>query len=607
MTEAMTTGSSRLGRASGALLIAAAALANAVFLHWLWRQHLNWGIWDWDFQASLVEAARSSILDFGQLPLWNPWMGGGGSLIGNPMSSTFSPSFLPMLAFGTVLGFKVCIWIYLLIAQVGTFLFARRIRLDPMPAILAALVFSWGGAFAQHLAHGHIGWIGYAWVPFILVALHGSVQRLQLLTIGAGGLFLAFSWLDGGAYHYLFVPFFVGIYAIGLSHQERSLRPLIAVAAFGGVALGLAAIEIVPVAESVALFPRKTASVNNYYGAPFVPTAIDLFYQAFLSRDQAHRQELWMPFILNVGSYVGILPLLLAGVGAALRPVRVVPIAVSFVLMLLVCLGGTLPIDLWALLHQLPGFDSMMVPMRLRILPLFCIGILAGAGLQAVSRSAGLAKAGPGLAIATIAWVAIDLFLVNAPVYKVAYSVPPMNIERRADFGHHDLSPYRKIYKQTALYPLWPNVPTAVFPAVLENAGVAREGFPLTWPHRAIPFEHPKYPGAEIISVGPGSKLLGHSVSPNRLSFSVRGDGGTVVINQNYWPGWQVVSGEARLVYSHRGLLGVLLPEGEQTLVLEYRPASFRVGAALTLATLFGFGGLAVWSRQRSHASRVAS
>ncbi|MBW2245265.1 MAG: hypothetical protein JRH01_25120 [Deltaproteobacteria bacterium] len=511
------------------------------------------------------------------------------------------------LAFGTVLGFKLCIWLYLLIAQVGTFLFARRIRLDPMPAVLAALIFSWGGAFAQHLAHGHIGWIGYAWVPFILVALHGCAQRLRLLTIGAGGLFLALSWLDGGAYHYLFVPLFVGIYASTLSLQERNLRPLVAVAAFGVVALGLAAVEIVPVAESVFLFPRKTASVNNYYGAPFVPTAIDLLYQAFLSRDQAHRREAWMPFILNVGSYVGVLPLLLAGVGAALRPVRIAPIVASFVLMLLVCLGGTLPIDLWAWLHQLPGFDSMMVPMRLRILPLFCIGILAGAGLQAVTRSGWLAKAGPGVAIATIAWVAIDLFLVNGPIFKVAYAVPPMEIERSAHFRHYDLSPYRETYQSTALYPLWPNVPTAVFPAVLENAGVAREGFPLTWPHRAFSFDHANYPGAEIFSIGPGSELVSSSISPNRISFSVRGEGGRVVINQNFWPGWQVVSGEARLVYSHQDLLGVLLPAGEQTLVLEFRPASFRIGASLTLATVFGFGGLVVWNRKHARASSVVS
>ncbi|MCP5071072.1 MAG: hypothetical protein GY946_31295 [bacterium] len=603
----MTSEMRESGHLQGALLIAAATLANVGFLHWIWRHVHNWGIWDWDFQAALMEAARTSIVDFGQLPLWNPWMGGGGSLIGNPMSSTFSPSFLPMLAFGTVLGFKICILIYLLIAQIGTYLLARRIRLDRMPAVLAALVFSWGGAFAQHLAHGHIGWIGYAWVPFILVALHGCTDRLRLSTVGAGGLFLALSWLDGGAYHYLFVPLFVGIYAAVLSVQERTLRPLAAVALVGGVALGLAAVEIVPVAEAVFLHPRKTLAVNNYYGAPFVPTAIDLFYQAFLSRDQAHRPEAWMPFILNVGSYVGLLPLLLAGVGVALRPVRIGPIAISFALMLLVCLGGTLPIDLWALLHQLPGFDSMMVPMRLRILPLLCLAILAGAGLQALIRSGWLTKAGGGVAVGVIGWVAIDLFLVNAPIFKVAYSTPPMEIEPRSDFVHHDLSPYREIYERTALYPLWPNVPTAIFPAVLENAGIAREGFPTSWPHRAYPFDHPHYPGAEIISVGPGSELLSHTFTPNRLSFSVRGEGGTVVINQNYWPGWKVVSGKSRLVYSHQGLLGVLLPAGEQTLVIEFFPTSFYVGASLTLATLLGLGGLMIWSQRRAHASSVVS
>ena len=162
-----------LGARSGAALVALAALANAGFLHAIWSHFDHWGIWDWDFTAALMEAARRSILEFGQLPLWNPWVGGGQTLVGHPLTAVFGPSFLPVLAFGTVAGLKIIILLYLLIAQIGSFLLARRVALDVLPAVFAALLFSWGGVFAQHLAHGHYGWIGYAWLPFVLVALHG--------------------------------------------------------------------------------------------------------------------------------------------------------------------------------------------------------------------------------------------------------------------------------------------------------------------------------------------------------------------------------------------------------------------------------------------------
>ena len=115
------------------LLIGALALLliDVFFLRWVWAHFDHWGFWDWDYQQSLLEAARISILEYGQLPLWNLWLGGGVSLAGNSLGHAWAPSFLWVLAFGTIAGLKLCIAFYVLVAQIGMWRLARIRGVDP--------------------------------------------------------------------------------------------------------------------------------------------------------------------------------------------------------------------------------------------------------------------------------------------------------------------------------------------------------------------------------------------------------------------------------------------------------------------------------------------
>jgi hypothetical protein len=568
--------------------VALAILADAVFLNPLWRRLDHYGIWDWDFSAALMEAGRQSLLGFGQIPLWNPWMGGGSTLVGHPLGAVFSPSFLLVLPFGTVVGLKLCMALYLLIAQVGTFRLGRRQGLGVLPAALAALVFSWGGVFAQHLAHGHIGWIGYAWLPFVLLALEGSRERLHVQALVAGGLAVALSWLDGNAYHYVTVPLLAGLWALGLAIEDRNLRPLAAVSVIGVLGLLLSAVELVPVAEMVRAYPRKTGLENNFYGLSYAPTAWQLLHQAFLSRSQAHTPDAWMPYVINVGAYVGVVPVLLAAAAAALRPRRVALVGVLFVLTLWMCLGPAAPLDLWALLHHLPAFDSMQVPMRIRVLPLLLLALLAGHGLEAVVAWRPRAGRARVVAAALVALVAVDLFLVNGPVYEVASAVPPIEVERRPDLVHLRRAPWKRVYEETAVRPVWDNWPTASYPAIRANVGVLLDFWPLTWPKAPIAHDDPRHPGAEAWGLRPDVEVREVEITPNRVTVTVSGAGGTVLVNQNHHPGWRVVKG-ARGIARHRGLIAVVgVPPGEGEFTIAFRPTSFFVGAGISIAAALG-------------------
>jgi uncharacterized membrane protein YfhO len=77
---------------------------------------------------------------------------------------------------------------------------------------------------------------------------------------------------------------------------------------------------------------------------------------------------------------------------------------------------------------------------------------------------------------------------------------------------------------------------------------------------------------------------------------------GLLVIGQNYYPGWRATVNGAqteilRVNYTQQA---VLLPAGENRIVLEFRPVSFMVGAAISGLSLIGLIFLMWRTRRRS-------
>ena len=252
-------------------------------------------------------------------------------------------------------------------------------------------MFSFGAVYAQRLTHGQFEWIAIAWVPFVLIAIDRMIERPTLRAACGGGVFYSLIVLDGGPYQFAFFGVFLAIYAGVRAIELRNLRPLVGLASLGGVAVGIAAIKLIPVFELVGRYPRAT-SEDPFYGAPFTPGTLDVLYQMFLSRAQAHDPELWMPYVLNVGSYVGVVPLLLAGFAVVALPRKHLSWILSGFIALWISLGPAAPIDLWHYLHQLPGLSMLRVPSRFNVYALLCIALLAGAGGAGGDRGADLER-----------------------------------------------------------------------------------------------------------------------------------------------------------------------------------------------------------------------
>ena len=76
-----------------------------------------------DEQALLPyeEAARKTVLEFHQLPLWDPYYCGGMDMLGTPQSRFASPTFLLTLLFGTLRGQALTAFLMYFLGLEGTF------------------------------------------------------------------------------------------------------------------------------------------------------------------------------------------------------------------------------------------------------------------------------------------------------------------------------------------------------------------------------------------------------------------------------------------------------------------------------------------------------
>ncbi len=117
-----------------------------------------------------ADAVRLSILKFHQFPWWNPWAMAGQPLFADPASvAVLMPDTLCVIAFGTVVGLKLVILLYVLVGYEGSrqlcrYLFGPSALVSGasvIPVIIPAL--------ALHFNEGHIIFVIFYLFPWLLL------------------------------------------------------------------------------------------------------------------------------------------------------------------------------------------------------------------------------------------------------------------------------------------------------------------------------------------------------------------------------------------------------------------------------------------------------
>lgn len=362
--------------------LAALALALWPFLYF-WRAALGLGVFFVGDMALFwypTRAAYAAALHAGQLPMWVRAMFGGFPLFAEMQTGALYPPHLVLyFLLPTDLALNWDVLLHLAWMGLGVFFLARRLRMGTAGAFLAALVYACGG-----LAQGRIGHLNVlstvAWMPWILFLYErwSEYRRggdLSLLTLALAAVILI------GHPQFALLSFLL-FAAYGLARSFGLLpgpgykRDWLAAAGAGALAVGVAAVQVLPTLELAAWSSRTVGAIADF-GVSFSlhPLQIALLLDPFVQGNPYPQVS------VEVTAYLGLVPLLLSGSLLMVRRDRVVLFWLSVAAAaLFFALGSYNPFYRLILSQVMPSF--FRAPARFLYLLYFSLALLAGLGLD---------------------------------------------------------------------------------------------------------------------------------------------------------------------------------------------------------------------------------
>ena len=409
------------------------------------------------------------------------------------------------------------------------------------------------------------------YAPWAIALFYLSIQRRRLTLAAYSGLVMGLMYFEGGIYAVPQTALILTLLAATLSIQTRSFYPLLILALIGAWTAGFAAVKLLPTLSFFGPGGRPIDPGERNYLWMFLP---ELFSR---NQDPGRLLEGQSWGFHEFGAYIGVIFGSLGVWGIARSFRRGLPWLVVGVATLSLALGYFGPYSPWVLIHQLPPFYSERIPSRFLILFTLSAGVLAGLGIDALGS-----KTGSWGAVAAILLVGIAL--VNGWWVSASYMHDVVE-------GGQSPKPWSATFTQSSDPRTGGH---AMYMASNANMGViaCNDSVPRKFNVRG--FEDPSYRGEQYL-LGAGSLALTRW-TPNALSFEVDAASPTVlVVNQNYDPNWQVVSGRGEVI-AYAGLIAVRVPAGRQELEIAFRSRAFTLGLPLTILTILAT--LVVWSAE---------
>jgi len=390
------------------------------------------------------------ILKTGQIPLWNPLIGMGAPLIANYQSALFYPPnwlLIPLAAIGDApliaWGQTLLVMLHLIWAGMGMRLLGKRLGLNRLAQAVSGVAYSMSGYLV-----GRAGFLSInaaaAWLPWIIYLVTVLVEdqagahcrfpflltrNMIYLILGFGMLLLAghaqTAW-------YIILLSIGWTFLWGWIQKQRGWawlgRNLLRVGAAILCGAGLAAVQLLPTAEY--LMQSQRASAVSYELAmtySFWPWRFLTLLAPDLFGNPAHGDYWGYGNYWEDAVYIGLAPFLLAA-AAIFRYLSIkirkrscdlqifnhqlfaFLMAVIFLAFVL-AIGNNTPIFPF-LYRYVPTFDMFQAPTRLTILAIFAMALLAGYGVNILSRPEGRALYWARLGIAGTFAILIGVGLV---------------------------------------------------------------------------------------------------------------------------------------------------------------------------------------------------
>ena len=367
---------------------------------------LNW----WDFA---LESVRN-----GEFPLWNPYLYAGTPFVANPQPALFYPPVWVIAALPLTRAVTALYLLHLWIAALGMYRWLADEVKDDLAAYLGALVFAFSGYFFTRIYAGHIGVVmTQAWLPWILWAYRRAARCRRWPVAALGGLPVGLALLAGHTASFFYVALVWGIYILytawPLRDARRFLKHLRPAAGMGAVGLGLAAVQLLPTLQYLALSTRQEAGYAFASGYAWPASyLLTLLIPGFFGTPTT--TGYWGDGVYEeLIFYVGLLPLLLAFLVGRGKRQRLRPWLIGLsVGALLLALGGQS--SLHRLLYNfVPLFRVARAPARAGYVFTFAVAALCALNVAwAHQRPAPCRKQIRRLFRGPLPWLVVGLALL---------------------------------------------------------------------------------------------------------------------------------------------------------------------------------------------------
>jgi len=359
-----------------------------------------------------------------QIPLWNPYVFAGVPFLAAGQHSALYPFSLLFYVLPIVKAYAYFTVLHLFLAGLFMHIYTRIIGVGRLGSFIAGVTYAFSGFMIVSVDFPMV--IAAAiWLPLVLAAIELAIRsqegkargRSPIPYVLAGAVILGIQFLAGHAemsYYILMITAFYAAGRLGIFWwRERQARPALLLAVYlGGMVIlgaGLGAVQLIPFYELARVnFRQGSASyqdilawayplrqvmtflIPDFFGNPSHHTYLDLITRQLTPvthnfTGQPVNTIFWgIKNYVEAGSYVGLLPILLALVAILRRRDRYTWIFACLAVVSLLLTFGT---PLYALLYYLlPGYNQLHTPFRWVFPYTISVAALAGLGAECLGK-----------------------------------------------------------------------------------------------------------------------------------------------------------------------------------------------------------------------------
>jgi hypothetical protein len=506
-----------------------------VFCSPLFAQPLALGVNDWDQHLFYYGAVLKNVVEYGQMPFWNPWYCAGNVLWQNPQIALLSPVYPLSLVMPLQLAMKVNIVLHYWIGFIGAHLLLARgigLTFTPLVVFLATLITA-AGATAIHLTAGHSVFLPGLYLPLLLYFYWRALKTGGLRDVFVAAAVLALMVFNGGVHILPMAVAALGSFSLFAAMFLRSSRPLVVAIVFFAAGFAYAAPKLLPVSLYVTgdtFWDTRNATehpdrmtlemLRHVYLNPYQHTGLSFELQR-------HR---WQEY----GNYIGPLAAILITLAVLLALFRRASngdlwsraLALTTLLLFALSLGEFSAMAPASLITSLPLFSSFRIPSRYSI-PFVVFGAIAiGSLAHAFTERKTLSRPVSRTIAVICAVAALQLIVMNRNFFvRVFRDAPSFDTTFRWMSGPTELAVDRESN------PYHPGSP--MLRALMSDRSFFNcyESLQLK---RTADGDHPL-----VYSEG-NAQISNVRFSPNRIEFDATAGltASRVFLNQNFAHGW---------------------------------------------------------------------